>query len=320
MHLSQHKNATTTPLIRRQLQERRGEPVADLAAEYRLSATTVRRWQGRSSTTDLTSARHNQRYSFTPQQEAIIVLLRTTLLLTLDDLFVMVREHIKPDCGRQALFRLLKRNGINQLRDLLPDDESEERETKTFKSYEPGYIHIDIKELPRMPDEEKHSYLFVAIDRATRAVHYKVTPNKKAQTAADFLKEVREKFPFIITIVLTDNGKEFTDRFTPAGERDPTGRHVFDQACAENLEQPIEHRLTKPRTPQTNGMVERHNGRIATILKTTRFSSIGELTATLMHYMNAYNTCYHQRCLNHKTPLQAIQEYCDKHNLAYPDN
>ncbi len=31
-----------------------------------------------------------------------------------------------------------------------------------------------------------------------------------------------------IQAVLTDNGKSFTDRFTQAGERKPSGRHPFD--------------------------------------------------------------------------------------------
>ncbi|CAD7855780.1 MAG: hypothetical protein, partial [Olavius algarvensis Gamma 1 endosymbiont] len=33
------------------------------------------------------------------------------------------------------------------------------------------------------------------------------------------------------------------------------------------------HRLIKPRTPQTNGMIERFNGRIADVLRTHRFDS-----------------------------------------------
>jgi transposase InsO family protein len=33
----------------------------------------------------------------------------------------------------------------------------------------------------------------------------------------------------------------------------------------------IEHRLIKPRKPQTNGMVERFNGRIKEVVQQTRF-------------------------------------------------
>ena len=51
------------------------------------------------------------------------------------------------------------------------------------------------------------------------------------------------------------------------------GQHEFDQLCA-NLD--IEHRLTPPMRPQTNGMVERLNGRIEDVLQNHRFQS-GEL-------------------------------------------
>jgi transposase InsO family protein len=56
----------------------------------------------------------------------------------------------------------------------------------------------------------------------------------------------------VIRAALTDNGQEFADRFCATGEREPTGRHVFDRACAQHG---IDHRLIKPKHPQTNGMI-----------------------------------------------------------------
>ena len=92
---------------------------------------------------------------------------------------------------------------------------------------------------------------------------------------------VNKKAPFIITKVLTDNGKEFSDRFIANGERKPTGQHPFDQVCqAEG----IEHRLIKPKHPQANGMVERFNGRISEILATTHFDASRDLQETLYLY------------------------------------
>ena len=41
---------------------------------------------------------------------------------------------------------------------------------KSFKCYEPGLVHMDVKYLPQIQDETKRRYLFVAIDRATRWV------------------------------------------------------------------------------------------------------------------------------------------------------
>ena len=101
-----------------------------------------------------------------------------------------------------------------------------------------------------------------------------------ATSAGGFLKRLIDKAPFIISKVLTDNGKAFTDRFCATGERHPTGNHAFDRVCSDNR---IEHRLIKPRRPQTNGRFERFNGRIADVLRTHRFDSAASLLATLLY-------------------------------------
>ena len=51
--------------------------------------------------------------------------------------------------------------------------------------------------------------------------------------------------------VLTDNGKQFTDRFGKGGEV------LFDRICRDNG---IIHRLTQPRHPTTTGKIERFHG------------------------------------------------------------
>jgi len=99
------------------------------------------------------------------------------------------------------------------------------------------------------------------------------------------------------------DNKEFTDRFCATGERQPTGAHAFDRVCTDNR---IEHRLTKPRTPQTNGMIERFNGRIADVLATTRFDSTEHLTDTIKRYVQVYNQHISQKALG-LIPLQAMR-------------
>lgn len=61
----------------------------------------------------------------------------------------MVREFIEPAMSRSALDRLLRRRGINRL----PEPEVEKTQVKSFKAYEPGYVHMDVKYLPQMEDE-----------------------------------------------------------------------------------------------------------------------------------------------------------------------
>ena len=89
----------------------------------------------------------------------------------------------------------------------------------------------------------------------------------------------------MLAFLPTENGSPFTDRFTSATESS-SGQHPFDLAC---LSMGIEHRLCPPRHPQTNGMVERFNGRIGDIVQQARFSSAAELDSTPTHCLVTYN-------------------------------
>ena len=305
MNIKLHRNATTTPRIRAELQASK-EPDRVLAERYNIRIETVQKWRRRDSVHDRSHRPKSLNTTLSRGQEIIVCELRKTLLLSLDDLLVVTREFINPKASRSALDRLLRREGISNLRDLVPEAEGEKRPKKTFKDYDPGYVHIDVKYLPQMPDQTSRSYLFVAIDRATRWVYLEVKSDKSARSARSFLNAVIKAAPFKIKKVLTDNGKEFTDRFTSQGERNPTGRHDFDKVCADNK---IEHRLTRPFSPQTNGMVERFNARVGGVIEQTKFASIMELTRALKRYEKIYNGHIPQRALGHLTPIEKLKEW-----------
>jgi len=167
-----------------------------------------------------------------------------------------------------------------------------------------------LKYLPQMADQTRRSYLFVAIDRATRWVFVQIKTNKSARSASSFLKALHKACPIKIRKLLTDNGKEFTDRLFGGAQRKPSGSHEFDQLCQALG---IEHRLTKPRTPQTNGMVERFNGRIADVLKTNRFHDGEDMEQTLLRYVSLYNHQLPQAALKSQTPLQTMKEWYATH-------
>jgi len=78
-------------------------------------------------------------------------------------------------------------------------------------------------------------------------VYVEILEDKSATAASDFRARLIDKAPFTISKVLTDSGKEFTDRFCATGERQPTDAHTFDRVCTDNR---IEHRLTKPKLPK----------------------------------------------------------------------
>ena len=308
-----HPQARTTPQIREEIKAHKGVKQKDLARKYNVTAQTIRKWQKREDPVDKSHRPNRLQTKLTPEQESLVVELRKTLLLPLDDLLVITREFIHPEATRSGIHRTLARHGVSNLKALLreraEEGEAPEKVVKTFKDYVPGFVHVDVKYLPKMADKPSRDYLFVAIDRATRWVYLEILPNKSARQAQGFLKRLIKKAPFVITKLLTDNGKEFTDRFIATGQRQPTGNHPFDQVCQE---QDIEHRLIKPRHPQTNGMVERFNGRISEILKSTHFVSSQDLQTTLKQYEKIYNHHIPQKNLGHITPIQAMKNWRNK--------
>jgi hypothetical protein len=241
-----------------------------------------------------------------------VVHLRRSLLLPLDDLLAVTREFICPRVSRSGLDRCLRRHAVGNPNALKPSFPQPAHQA--FKSYEPGYVHVDVKYLPQMQDESSRRYLFVAIDRATRWVFVQLKTHKTAASAQAFLRALNKACPIRITKVLTDNGKEFTDRLFASHARAPSGNHEFDQLCQE-LD--IEHRLTQPWTPKTNGMVERFNGRIADVLKTHRFNGREDLEQTLLRYVALYNHQLPQSALKSKTAMQAMKEWYQTHPYLF---
>ncbi|TSE31182.1 Integrase core domain protein [Tepidimonas charontis] len=246
MQISLHKMARTTPAVRAEIAASK-EPVAKLARRYNVTEATVRKWRQRDDFLDRSHTPHRLQTRLTAAQEAVVVELRKLLKIPLDDLLALTREYLCPTVSRSGLDRCLRRHGVGSLRAMLPKEERARQPAKT----EPGFFHIDIKYLPQMGDDVRRRYLFVAIERLTSMVFHKVMPAKTARVPR-FLDYLAKVSPLKIKKILTDNGKVFTDRLFGSREK-PTGEHEFDRLCAALG---IEHRLTRPRRPQTNGMVE----------------------------------------------------------------
>jgi len=225
MNTRRHKNARTTPAIRRELQAQ--DPSVtnrELAEAYNLSRHTVAKWRRREGTEDASHRPHQLHATLNPAQEAVVVALREILLLSLDDLLAVTREFIHAEVSRSGLNRCLRRHGVSDPKALRPGAvDGDKPRQESFKACTPGLVRIAVKDLPRMPDEDRGTYLFAAIDRATHWVYVEVLEDKTAASASGFLNRLIEQAPFKLSRVLTDNGKEFTDRFCATGERHPTG-------------------------------------------------------------------------------------------------
>lgn len=305
MELNLHANATTTPKVRAYIQRSR-KRVAELAVELGVSQTTIRRWRGRTTVGDHSHTPKTLTTSFSPMEEALVCELRTELQLPLDDIVEVMRRCVNDRLSRSAIHRCLKRHGLSQRPK--PDKPA----VGVFETATVGFIHIDLKHLPAL--ERRKTYAFVAIDRATRYVYLEIHSRRDADTSAGFLERFLAHFPQAVHTILTDNGSEFTDRFAVDMKdkpRDrPSGRHPFDRLCAERG---IQHRLTRPYRPQTNGLVERFNRRIAEAIARQPkhgiahrlFRSHQDRDAFLNRFVADYNRT-RLKCLGYLAPREAL--------------
>lgn len=115
MLIKLHSPATTTPKIRAAIQAS-DEPAWVLADRHGTSKQTIWKWRKRDSVEDRSHTPHRLQTTLTPAQEAVVVTLRKTLLVSLDDLLAVVRVIVNPNVSRSGLDRCLRRHGVGNLR------------------------------------------------------------------------------------------------------------------------------------------------------------------------------------------------------------
>jgi transposase-like protein len=242
-----HGSAKTTHAVRAAIQRSKAT-LKELSEQYGLNQKTVAKWKKRAFVHDAAMGpKHARSTVLTAEQEAIAIAFRKHTLLPLDDCLYALQAAI-PQLTRSSLHRLYQRHGISRL----PEVECDKEPKKKFKPYPIGFFHIDIAEVRT---EEGKLHLFVAIDRTSKFVFAKLVEQANRVTASAFLVKLIAAVPYKIHTVLTDNGIQFT--FPPRYADGPTARymtHMFDMRCRENG---IEHRLTKPNHPWTNGVIDK---------------------------------------------------------------
>ena len=306
-----HGSARTTEATRRAIQNSQ-ESLRKLAAQYGINSKTVDKWRKRKTVGDAPMGPKCPRSTvLTTEEEAVIVTFRKHTLLPLDDCLYALQETI-PHLTRSSLHRCLQRNGISRL----PDVEGESPPKQKYKAYPIGFFHIDITEV--RTDESK-LYLFVAIDRTSKFVVAKLFNRATTESAKVFLQTVIATVPYQIHTVLTDNGIQFADLPKNRNGMTATFRgHPFDRVCFANS---IEHRLTKPNHPWTNGQVERMNRTIKEATVNRYFYQNQEqLEQHLDAFISAYNFAKRLKTLNGFTPYQFIvKSWAENPQLFHTD-
>jgi len=300
-----HGSAKTTHAVRAAIQRSKAT-IAELAEQYDLNPKTVMKWRNRDTVEDRPMGPKDVRSTvLSVEEEALCVAFRKHTLLPLDDCLYALQATIG-HLTRSSLHRLFQRHGISRLPAMEGD-----KPKKKFKTYPIGYFHIDIAEVRT---EEGKLHMFVAIDRTSKFAFVELHERATRRVAADFLRRLIEVVPYIIHTVLSDNGTQFTtpgNAYSMAGEllalqqAGELGRvHAFEWACAQN---DIDHRLTKPNHPWTNGQVERMNRTLkeATVRR-YYYDNHDKLRQHMANFIDAYNFAKRLKTLKGLTPFEYI--------------
>lgn len=112
------------------------------------------------------------------------------------------------------------------------------------------------------------------------------------RTTIEFLNQVRERFPFAIQKIQTDNDSSFGPQFT---------WDLFDLS--------ISHRHISPGCPEVNGKVERsHKTDAEEFYRGRRFHDKKDLARKLKCWEKEYNEDRPHLALKGKTPAERVQE------------
>jgi transposase-like protein len=295
-----HSCARTTEATRKAIQNSQ-ESLRTLAAKYSVNLKTICKWKKRTTVSDEPMGPKKARSTvLSVKEEAVIVAFRKHTLLPLDDCHYALKESI-PHLTRSSLHRCLQRHDISRRPDI--DEKVGKKKTnKKFKHYPIGFFHIDITEVRT---EEGRLYLFVAIDRTSKFVVAKLYNKANTENAKVFLEHLISSVPYKIHTLLTDNGVQFADSLkNRKGATAFLRDHPFDRVCKLHR---IEHRLTKPNHPWTNGQVERMNRTLkeATVNR-YYYQSNKQLEEHLNTFIIAYNFAKRLKALKGLSPYEFI--------------
>lgn len=109
----------------------------------------MRKWRKREveGCTDHSSKPRGLAWKATEEERAIVCHLRRATEFGLDDLTFVLR-HFLPHLNRDSVWRILKDTGLN--RRPVKEKIRPARGEGTFRDYDLGYVHIDVKHLPKL--------------------------------------------------------------------------------------------------------------------------------------------------------------------------
>ena len=230
-----------------------------------------------------------------------------------------------PELGMVELWHRLRKRGYERcpeslfrvMRRLNMFPEAKPKKKYNPKPYEqmtyPGErVQIDVKVVPRrcIANPELHLFQYTAIDEYSRMRFLGAYEEQSTYSSAHFLRNAVAWFKrkgVTVECVQTDNGFEFTNRFSPSRKNLST---LFQAAA---LQLGIHHKLIRPYTPRHNGKVERsHREDQKRFYDSHSFYSLADFDSQLAIHLRRSNNMP-MRPLHWLSPCEFLHNYTVQH-------
>lgn len=282
---------------------RGGHSVAFVCRRYKISKSSLMRWNKRFDGTKGSLLDHSHRphtkhpNSHTDEElQHIKNYHRRNPAITLLELYAKMKFGKGYRRHPVSLYRVLRKLGII-------NEKVKHKKPYTAKPYDtPDKLgvkwQLDVKYVPKacytgqIPDK---FYQYTVIDEASRERFIYPFREQTSHTTILFVQMAIKHFGYHPEIIQTDNGAEFTHLVK-------TNRiHPFDLFCNERG---IKHQLIRPRTPRHNGKVERsHRNDNERFYSRMNFYSYEDLKTQMKRYLRRSNNTPMQT-LNWRTPME----------------
>jgi transposase InsO family protein len=232
------------PVLRAKLMalHERGVPLSALSAQHRIARPVLSRWWTRYQVGDLAALQpRSRRPHRSPTRLGPDV---TRVMLAARDFgWGVGRIADELGVGHGTVQRALETVGRQRL------PRPARRPVRRYEKTRPGeLLHLDLKYLPAL--DAGPEFEFAAVDDFSREAVAAIGPERNTRAATRFLEHVLANLPYRVEAVMTDNDMMFTMRYALHADR----LTRFEQALRSAG---IEHRLLRPRSPESNGKVER---------------------------------------------------------------
>ena len=232
------------PVLRAKLmaQHEEGVPLSVLSERHGIARPVLSRWWARYLATDLAGlAPRSRRPHHSPTQHGAAVI--EAIDWARDFGWGVGRIADEVGVGHGTVQRALVCSGRNRL------PRAPRRKVRRYEKTRPGeLLHLDLKYLPQLGHRPEFEY--AAIDDFSREGAAQIGGERSTVAATRFLEHVLAQLPYRVDAVMTDNDMMFTMRYAFHSNR----LTRFEQALKSAG---IEHRLIRPRSPESNGKVER---------------------------------------------------------------